>query len=360
MAEGAEDRTEAPSAKRVSQARERGQVAISRDFTSLAVIAAATLTLVMAGPGAARSLAVQLRAFLTTPVGVGAPAVGGGAVADAAGMLLRTLAPFLVVPLAAGIAAVFLQSGLMVSLHTLIPDLARLSPMRGVRRVFSRTNLIEALKSVVKIAVLGAVAWRVLAGRVGTLAAAQTLSPAALLAEISHLLVSLLFGLLAAQAVIALLDIAWTRTSLNRSLRMSREEVKEEQKETDGDPRIKNRVRQIRLARAKRRIAEAMKQATVVVTNPTHYAVALAYDRTRSAAPKVVAKGVDEMAARIRALAEANKVPLVADPPLARALYLVALDADIPPEHYRAVAGIIAYVWRLQGRLAGAAPRAAP
>lgn len=358
MAEGADDRTEAATPKRLQRARDEGQVAISREFTSLAVLLAATLTLIVAGPPVSRMLALRLRGFLATPVGVGQPPVGAGALADATVTMLEALAPFLLVPLAAGLAAVFLQSGFLVRAAALAPDFGRLSPLRGARRVFSQNNLVEALKSFAKIAVLALAGWRVIAGRMTALETAQNWTPAELLAEISQLLVSLLFALIAAQAVIAVLDVLWTRVTLTRSLRMGREEVKEEQKESDGDPRVKSRVRQIRLARAKRRMAQAMKQATVVVTNPTHYAVALAYDRGRNAAPKVVAKGVDEMAARIRSLADENKVPLVADPPLARALYLVGIDADIPPEHYQAVAGIIAYVWRLQGRASGPAPRA--
>ena len=128
---------------------------------------------------------------------------------------------------------------------------------------------------------------------------------------------------------------------------MSRHDILEEQKETEGDPRVKARLRQIRNFRARKRMLAAVPKATVVITNPTHYAVALAYDRAKHAAPRVVAKGVDTLAARIREVAEANRVPLVANPPLARALYRVELDADIPAEHYQAVAEIIAYVWRL-------------
>ncbi len=156
-----------------------------------------------------------------------------------------------------------------------------------------------------------------------------------------------LLVVLAAQAAIALLDYAWVMLRHVRGLRMSRHDIQEEQKESEGDPRVKARQRQIRTMRARRRMMAAVPKATVVITNPTHYAVALAYDRAKHAAPRVVAKGVDSLAARIREAAEANHVPVVANPPLARALYQVALDADIPAEHYQAVAAIIAYVWRL-------------
>jgi flagellar biosynthetic protein FlhB len=130
-------------------------------------------------------------------------------------------------------------------------------------------------------------------------------------------------------------------------MRMSRQDIRDEQKESDGDPKVKMRFRLLRMRRARKRMLAAVPKATVVIVNPTHYAVALVYDRAKTAAPRVVAKGVDSMAARIREVAESNRVPLVVNPPLAHALYRVELDTDIPAEHYKAVAEIIAYVWRL-------------
>ena len=139
-----------------------------------------------------------------------------------------------------------------------------------------------------------------------------------------------------------------TRISFNASLRMTRQEQRDEHRDSDGDPHVKGRIRQIRMQRAKRRMMQAVPQATVVVTNPTHYAVALVYDRATNGAPRVVAKGMDEMAARIREVARAAGVPLVANPPLARALYPLPLDAEVPAEQFKAVAELIAYVWRLK------------
>jgi flagellar biosynthetic protein FlhB len=163
----------------------------------------------------------------------------------------------------------------------------------------------------------------------------------------------MLYVVLAVQAVIAGFDLLWSRLRHAQQMRMSKEDVREEQREMEGDPKIKARIRQIRTQRARKRMLAAVPKATVVITNPTHYAIALAYDRTRNAAPRVVAKGVDSLAARIREVAEANKVPLVANPPLAHALYRVEVDTEIPAEHYQAVAEIIAYVWRLGQRARG-------
>jgi len=137
-------------------------------------------------------------------------------------------------------------------------------------------------------------------------------------------------------------------------MRMSEQEIKQEHRDSEGDPRLKAKLRQLRTARARRRMMAAVPTATVVITNPTHYAVALAYDRNTQSAPRIVAKGVDEVAARIRAMAEQHKVPMVANPPLARALHTLELEAEVPAEHFKAVAEIIAYIWRLQGRVAAA------
>jgi flagellar biosynthetic protein FlhB len=148
--------------------------------------------------------------------------------------------------------------------------------------------------------------------------------------------------------VVAAVDLGWTRWSHARSLRMNRQELRDEMREVEGDPQIKARIRRIRLTRARKRMLAAVPKATVVVTNPTHYAVALFYERGGGGAPRVVAKGVDEVAARIRELAEKARVPLVVNPPLARALWALELDSEIPTVMFQAVAAIIAYVWRLR------------
>ena len=198
-----------------------------------------------------------------------------------------------------------------------------------------------------KIVVIGIVLWRVMLADLPRLMLAPFGDPNQILTRAAGPVLHVLLVVLAAQAVIAVLDYAWVILRHVRGLRMSRHDIQEEQKETEGDPRVKARLRQIRTIRARRRMMAAVPKATVVITNPTHYAVALAYDRAKHAAPRVVAKGVDSLAARIREAAEANRVPVVANPPLARALYRVEVDADIPAEHYQAVAAIIAYVWKL-------------
>ncbi len=340
-----EDRTEAATPRRLQKAREEGQVPVSRELTSFAGLAAVSLTLVLAGPGVAHDLALRLSVFLARahefdPVGASAYRLAGVA-------WIAASAPFVLAAMFAGITVVLLQTRFLLSATGLRADLSRISPRAGIRRLLGADNLVEAGKSLVKIAVLVIVLWRVLRADMAGLLLAPFGDSNQLLARSMPPVLHVLLVVLAAQAGLAVLDYGWVVLRHSRGLRMSRHDIIEEQKETEGDPRVKARLRQIRMFRARKRMLAAVPKATVVITNPTHYAVALAYDRAKHAAPRVVAKGVDTLAARIREVAEASRVPVVANPPLARALYRVELDADIPAAHYQAVAEIIAYVWRL-------------
>jgi flagellar biosynthesis protein FlhB len=343
-----DDRTEAATPRRLQRAREEGQVPVSRELTTFAGLAAVTLAFVMAGPATVQDLVLRLRVFLArahelTP--------GEGRVFRSAGLaLLSAAAPFVLAAMLAGVVVVLLQTRFMMSGKALRVDFKRVSPKAGLKRLLGADSVVEAAKSLAKVVVLAAVGWQVLRADLPVLLLAPFGDPSQLLARAAGPVLHVLLVVLAAQAGIAVLDFFWVYMRHARGLRMSRHDVLEEQKETEGDPRVKARVRQIRMLRARRRMLAAVPKATVVVTNPTHYAVALAYDRAKNAAPRVVAKGVDSLAVRIREAAEANGVPLVANPPLARALYRVELDSDIPAEHFQAVAEIIAYVWRLGSR----------
>jgi flagellar biosynthesis protein FlhB len=361
MAEGSEqeDRTEAATPRRLQQAREQGKVPLSREVPALAALASTALVLMMMAPLAARDMAGRLSVFLAEAHRWDLSDGGRGAVLGAAAAALRMAAPFVLAALAFGTAAVLLQTRGQLNTHALRPDLSRLSPLAGIRRLISLDSLVETGKSLVKLGAMALAAWLVLSGHLSGLAAASITDLRLLPAQAVRLILRVLFAILAVQAVIAAADVIWVRLRHARSLRMSRHDIREEIKETEGDPRIKHRLRQIRMQRARRRMLAAVPKATVVITNPTHYAVALAYDRATNAAPRVVAKGVDSMAARIREVAAAHRVPSVANPPLARALYRVELETEVPAEHYQAVAEIIAYVWGL-GRRARAIPPAAP
>jgi len=339
------ERTEAATPRRQQRAREEGQVPISREFVTLAGMAAVTVALIWAAPGTVHDVALGLSTFLARAHDLN---VTDGSAFRLAGLIwLRGSAPFVLAAMVAGVAAVVVQTRFLLSTRALRLDFSRVSPGAGFKRLFSADSLVEAVKSVAKVTVLGFVVWQVLRGDLSGLIMALFGEPARLLARAASPALHVMYVVLAAQTAIAALDMFWVILRHSRKLRMSRHDIQEEQKETEGDPRVKGRIRQIRMFRARKRMLAAVPKATVVITNPTHYAVALFYDRAKHAAPRVVAKGVDSLAARIRDVATANRVPLVANPPLARALYRVELDADIPTEHYQAVAEIIAYVWRL-------------
>jgi flagellar biosynthetic protein FlhB len=347
----AEDRTEAATPRRLERAREQGQIALSREMPTFAVLAATALVLTMAAPAATHRLAGRLAALLEQ-AHVLDPAA---ALRSAALAGLVAAAPFVLAALLAGSGAVLLQTGFLLNTMSLQPDLSRLSVLAGFKRLFGATTLVEAGKAVVKAVAVGVVLWNVMGDVLPDLRVASFWTVPGLTDRTARLLLQILVATLAVQAVVTLLDVVRVRLRHARDLRMSRQDVKEELRESEGDPQVKGRLRQLRLQRARQRMMAAVPKATVVITNPTHYAVALLYERSGGGAPRVVAKGVDAVAARIRAIAEENKVPLVANPPIARALFRVPLDAEIPAEHFQAVAEIIAYVWRLRGVRAGRA-----
>ncbi|MDE2514806.1 MAG: flagellar biosynthesis protein FlhB [Rhodospirillales bacterium] len=344
-----EDRTEAATPRRLQRARQEGQVALSREAVVLGGMVGTVLAFHFMAASAARVLGRGLAAIVAH-AGAEVPGAGATAFTQCGVLFLRATAPFVMGALLGGVSASLLQTGFLIHPAALRPDLSRISPIAGLRRIISRDAGVEALKSIAKIIAIGGIVWASAASGMRQLPFALIEEPRQWLVRLGALIGHILLASVLAQAGIAGLDLLWVRLRHGRHLRMSRQEIREEAREAEGDPKIRARIRQIRTQRARRRMLAAVPKATVVVTNPTHYAVALSYDRAAGGAPKLVAKGVDSMAMRIRETAMAHNVPLVANPPLARALYTVKLDADIPAEHYKAVAEIIAYVWRLGRR----------
>ena len=337
----AEDRTLAPSDRKLAQAREQGQAPVSKELLTAAGLGAVALTLMLAGPDLSRALVVRLRGMLTM---TSSPDT---ALYQAASAWAVIALPVLGAAAFAGAGAVLLQTQFLVHGAGLMPDLARLDPRRGLKRVFSLDNSIDTLKAIVKACVLAWTIWGAIAGIWPVLGASTTWLPMKLLTRIGHELLHATFLVVGCQVVVAVLDVAWVRWRFTKRLQMSREDQKQEHREAEGDPKVKQRLRQLRMLRGRQRMLAAVSRATVVITNPTHYAVALSYQRGGSAAPRVVAKGMDDVAARIREAATKAGIPLVANPPLARALHQLPLDTEVPSEHFKVVAEIIAYVWRL-------------
>jgi flagellar biosynthesis protein FlhB len=347
MAEG-DPGTEAATPRRLAQVRERGQAALSREAAPFAVLVIGALLLGMAAPRALHLLLGRLSMLLTAPAAT--PPAQALHAALVAALLLAV--PFLLVCAVVGSIAVLAQTGGLMYLGGLLPDLARLDPRRGLKRIISPTALLEAGKAVAKLGAAGATVWFVLAGALPQLPAALFWDPLTLLDHTARDVLKVTLVLAGAQGAIAASDVVRARFAFARTTRMTRQEVKEEHKETEGDPRIRQRIRRLRMQRARRRMLQSVPKAAVVVTNPTHYAVALAYQRGSTGAPRVVAKGTDSLALRIRDIAREHNVPVVANPSLARTLHTLHLDSEIPRELYQTVAEIIAYVWRLRSRVA--------
>ncbi len=347
-----DQKTQEPSARKLQRARARGQVAQSREVNTWFMVMAGTGLVLFMAPPVAKVLARALVAFIELQNFLGPAGVRWPQVEAALGeVALALMLPLLTLVLAAA-AGTLVQIGLVFATEKIGFDASRLSPLGGFQRLFSLRSGVEFIKSLAKVAAVATVAvWMVMPSFDGVIA--MTNAPVGQMpGEIYKLVLRLLFGVLAVVTVLALVDYTYQRFAFLGSMRMSKQEVKEENKQAEGDPIIRARLRQIRMERARRRMMAAVPKASVVIANPTHFAVALQYEMGNAGAPKVVAKGADLIALRIREIAEANDVPVVENPPLARALYAgVELDGEVPPEHYKAVAEIISYVFRLKGKI---------
>ena len=357
------DRTESPTQKRVEDARRRGQVPRSRDLGAAAVTLAGGLGLYSLGGLLGGRLlelmrsGLQLNAAQALGDNSMLRALGSGALAGA-----QAAAPLLGLILAAAVLAPLAIGGWNFSAAALVPQWDRLDPVNGMRRVFSLQGVFELLKSLARFLVVALVAVMVLRHQ---FRAFTSLSNEPARAAVGHALTLAGTALIAfggALAAIAAVDVPLALWQHSRSLRMSRQEIREEARDTEGSPEVRNRIRRVQQELAGRRMMAAVPTADVVITNPTHYAVALSYDEARMRAPVVVAKGANLVAQRIRELAREHGVPLVEAPPLARALHgSCELGDEIPARLYAVVAQVLTYVYQLRtARRVGAAPPAPP
>jgi flagellar biosynthetic protein FlhB len=345
--------TEEPTAKRLEQARASGDIVKSSELAAFILLAGATLAIAMFGKQTAIGLAKLLSMFLEQPDAMNVD--NAGLVSIGRGVMSRLaiiLGPFFAVMVAAALASHLLQSRPGFSLDKIKPDLGKVSPIAGFKRLFGVDGWMNLVKGLAKIALVGAAIWTQLWPARGMLEGMMTQSPGGVVGDMNTLLFKVLIASLASLGVIGVLDYVLQRRRFMARNRMSRQEVKEEYRQNEGDPAVKAKIRQLRHDRARKRMMARVPEATVVIMNPTHYAVALQYESGKNAAPICVAKGIDALALRIRDVAEANDVAVVENPPLARALHAsVEIDEAVPPEHYKAVAQVIGYVMRLQGKL---------
>jgi len=345
-----ESKTEDPTSKRLQEARDKGQVVTSREVGNALTILAGAVALLAMGGNVASQLMITMRAFVERPhdmpLGDEEAFSLFWAVTTEVGLAVL---PILGLMLIVAIGSPLAQHGWVISAESLKPKWSKISPAAGFKRLFSMRGVVELVKSLIKMGIVGTVAVLAVAPSLAGLEQWVGQDGEDILSTAMAISARLLVGVAAAMILIAILDFGYQFWEHHKSMRMTKQEVRDEGKQQEGDPHVKSKIRALRVQRARRRMMAAVPSADVVVTNPTHYAVALRYDQDRMSAPRVVAKGVDQVALRIRQVAEEHGVPLVENPPLARALFAgVELDQEIPEDHYRTVAQVISYVMKLK------------
>lgn len=345
------EKTEEPTAKRLEDARKRGDVAKSQEMNVWFGLAAATLAISIFGEGATASLGQTLTRFLANPEtmlvdGLSLRAMAGGlGLAIGAALALPMLLLFL-----AAIAGNLAQHAPLMTSEPLTPKFSKISPAAGFKRIFSAEGLLNFVKGLLKIGIVGVVIWNVAWPERVRLVNLAEGDLAALLPLLKELTLEVLVASCAVFAMIAIADYLFQRHRWRERLKMTLQEVKDEHKQQEGDPHIKGRIRALRQQRSRKRMMAAVPSATVVIANPTHFAVALKYEPGMNA-PMCVAKGVDAIALRIRKTAEDAGVTVIENPPLARSLHAaLEIDREIPAEHYKAVAEVIGFVMKRKGR----------
>jgi flagellar biosynthetic protein FlhB len=355
MAEELGERTEQPTGRRYSEARERGQVAKSSDLAAAVDWAGALIMLLLLGSLVVKSMGSVMRRSLEDAGSAADLSLSGvaGTAWYALGQSMIALLPFFGAFALIAVLGHFAQYGALFAGQLIAPQLGRLNPIAGFGRLLSTRSLVRTIVSLLKVILVVAISYAVLAPELPAILQLPRLTMLAGMHWTWTMMLALAAWLIIVLLCLGLADYFYQRWMLTRDLRMTRQEVKEERKSMDGDPQVKGRRLQMMRSIAMQRVNQAVPRADVIVTNPTHFSVAIRYDADEMAAPRVIAKGADFMAMRIRQLAMINSVPIVERPALARALYY-AIDVghEIPQEHYQAVAEVLAYVYRLEGRAA--------
>ncbi len=347
-----ENKTEDPSQKRLDEAREKGNLANSKELGNFFMLLVLAITVAWFIPPILKNTKKLLLPFISD---------ADNLISDQKGLsiILYNLAFsslwIIILPLLATIIAAvatsFLQHGFVLSSEPIMPKLEKISPLAGFKRIFSMRSLVDFIKNIIKVIAVGIVAYLSVYPELVHLQQLPNQSTQNMLLLLAKLAGRMTIGVAITMFFIALFDIIYQRFQHMKSLRMSKQEVKDEYKQSEGDPMIKQRLRRLRMERAQNRMMAAVPKSDVVITNPTHFAVALQYDTKTMSAPTVVAKGQDLIALKIREIAEDNDVPIVENPPLARALFSsTELEQEIPTAHYEAVAKVISYVYQLKGK----------
>ena len=356
MAGDKDAKTEPPTARRRREARSNGQVAKSQDLAAALLLVGALMILRFLGPGIwSRMLSIYRRALAAdgaTDQGELIPLAAASAME-----MFKMVAPFMALMLLIAVLVTYAQVGLLWTFKPLIPSLKKLNPITGIGRMFSPRSVVMLAQNLAKLALVGAVVYLSLLSMADQIIFALSLDHLTIFGLAAHLAFRLGITVAVLLTILALADFAYQRYRHEKDLKMTKEEVKDELRSMEGDPVVKRRRREVQLQLAMQRLRQAVPHADVVVTNPSHVAVALRYDTETMAAPKVTAKGGDHLAIRIRQLAAAAGVPILERPPLARALFeSVEVGQEVPERFYQAVAEILAYVYELTGKNLGPQP----
>lgn len=345
-------KTEEPTDKKRSDALKKGQVAKSQEVGHwFMMLGIAGFLLILIGHTGAE-MTKSLRAFIASPDLI---SLSSGSLNDLLVEIVYDLGyavlPVLMLLVLVAAVGTLIQHEFIFTTEKLKPQLSKISPLAGAKRLFSSQSVMEFLKGIAKLVIVAFVAFALIWPDLDALPQLIQIDPLGVMSFVRDESVTMVGGVMAVMTVIAGIDFVYQKWKTNKELMMSRKEIKDEQKESDGDPLIKQRIRALRQERARKRMMAAVPDADVIIANPTHYAVALKYDMDTMAAPACVAKGIDAVALRIRSVGEEAGVPVVENPPLARALHAsVELDEPVPVEHYRAVAEVISYVMQLKKR----------
>ena len=348
-----QEKTEVPTEKKRRESREEGQVAFSKELSSAALLAGIVLTLVATSPiilDAMRQLMSQIFRDLAQRKELSIDSIFTLS-GEIFYIILPAFAPFVAVIIFVGIFASVLQVGVMITFKAISPKFNKISPLTGLKRLFSSQSLADFLKSMAKLIIVGFVGYLTYIEKITELNGLSVSTPESILIYNFTVVAEVAGKIVLALVAIAIFDYFYQRWHHEQQLMMTKQEVKDETKQTEGDPQLKARIRQIQREMSNARMMQEVPKADAVIVNPTHFSVAILYDRDVMSAPEVIAKGADHLALRMRTVARENNVPILERPELARDLYAnVEIGDDIPERFYKAIAEILAFVYRLRKR----------
>ena len=348
-----QEKTEVPTEKKRRESREEGQVAFSKELSSAALLAGIVLTLVATSPiilDAMRQLMSQIFRDLAQRKELSIDIIFTLS-GEILSIILPAFAPFAAVIIFVGIFASVLQVGVMITFKAIAPKFNKISPLTGLKRLFSSQSLADFLKSMAKLIIVGFVGYLTYIDKITELNGLSVSTPESILIYNFTVVAEVAGKIVLALVAIAIFDYFYQRWHHEQQLMMTKQEVKDETKQTEGDPQLKARIRQIQREMSNARMMQEVPKADAVIVNPTHFSVAILYDRDVMSAPEVIAKGADHLALRMRTVARENNVPILERPELARDLYAnVEIGDDIPERFYKAIAEILAFVYRLRKR----------